>query len=63
VHPTVYNAAGQAVRILVDKMQGPGYYTVQWDGRDARGRATPANIYFTLKSDGFVARKKMVMVK
>jgi hypothetical protein len=42
----VYDAAGRLVRTLADGDRPAGVHRVSWDGRDARGRALPAGIYF-----------------
>ena len=42
----IYNLSGQLVRTLVDKKQSPGFYTVQWDGRNENGERVPAGVYF-----------------
>ncbi len=42
----VYNAAGQAVRTLVDAAVPPGLHQVHWDRRTREGREVGAGIYF-----------------
>ncbi|MCU0606964.1 MAG: T9SS type A sorting domain-containing protein, partial [Candidatus Edwardsbacteria bacterium] len=46
VRVAVYNAAGQRVRVLVDRTLGPGEHLASWDGRDGRGRPATAGVYF-----------------
>lgn len=41
----VYNIMGQLVKTLADGVQDPGYYAVNWDGRNDRGRKLAAGIY------------------
>ncbi len=49
----VYNIAGQLVRTLVDEGQGPGVYSVSWDGRDVQGHEVGSGVYFyRLKVEG-----------
>ncbi len=43
---SVYDVGGRLVRTLVDEPQGPGYYSVVWDGRDESGRTVPPGVYF-----------------
>ena len=45
VELTVYNAAGQKIRDLVQDWLAAGHYEVQWDGRDNRGRAVASGTY------------------
>jgi aminopeptidase N len=60
----VYNAAGQLVRVLADKLQGPGSYNVGWDGRDEGGRHLSAGLYFyRLKAGGASQVRRLVLVK
>jgi len=42
----VYDVAGRLVRTLADGDRPAGVHRVSWDGKDARGRAAPAGIYF-----------------
>jgi hypothetical protein len=41
---TIYNASGQRVRTLLNRLLEPGYYAPTWDGRDERGRRTGSGI-------------------
>jgi hypothetical protein len=43
---SVYDAAGRVVCDLVDGVNEPGYYTVNWDGVDDMGRKVPSGVYF-----------------
>jgi hypothetical protein len=42
----VYDATGRLVRTLSDGVYEPGFYTMSWNGDDARGRTIPTGIYF-----------------
>jgi len=42
----LYNILGQEVRMLVNKEQAPGYYSVVWDGRNSLGREVSSGMYF-----------------
>ncbi|MEA2062492.1 MAG: FlgD immunoglobulin-like domain containing protein, partial [Gemmatimonadota bacterium] len=60
----VFDLRGGLVATLVDAVQGPGRYSVNWDGRDGRGRAVPSGVYFyRLRAGSFSRVRKMVMVK
>ena len=41
----VLNTAGKQVRSLPQGVQGPGVYTVEWDGRDDSGNPVPTGSY------------------
>jgi hypothetical protein len=60
----VYDVAGRLVRELVGDTQGPGDFTVQWDGRNMHGATVSTGVYFyRLSAGSFVRTKKMVMLK
>lgn len=59
----VYNAMGQLVRTLEDKLVEPGKYSVSWDGTNAAGCKVSSGVYFyRMESTGFLATKKMVLL-
>jgi len=61
---TVYDALGRAVCGLVDGVQDPGYYTVQWSGLDDQGRKVPAGVYFIkFSADNYQNVQKTVLLK
>jgi hypothetical protein len=56
---TVYNALGQKVATLVNKMQSPGNYSVQFSADNL-----PSGIYFySLRVNNFSDTKKMLLLK
>lgn len=60
----IYNAAGRLVRILVEEDKKAGFYLVQWDGKDSRGRAVASGVYFyRLDTGGFRGIKKMTLLR
>ncbi len=62
VHPTVVQ--GQEVRLLVQKFQSAGNYTVVWDGRDAAGRQVSTGMYvYRLQAGADVVTRKMLLAK
>ena len=64
VRLTVYNLLGQEVRSLVDRTLPAGRHVAVWDACDDQGRKVSSGIYFySLVSDTFSARKKMLLLK
>jgi hypothetical protein len=60
----VYNVMGQAVRRLVDEVQGAGEHEVVWQGQDEAGRPVASGIYFyQLTAGEFVETKKTLLLK
>ena len=60
----VYNMLGREVRTLVDKIQSPGMYTVQWDGKDNAEQSVSTGIYlYRLQTDGWEQTKRMLLLK
>ncbi|MEW6752730.1 MAG: FlgD immunoglobulin-like domain containing protein [Candidatus Latescibacterota bacterium] len=45
VRLTLYDLAGQRVRVLVDGLQAAGPHAVTWDGNDPAGRAVGSGVY------------------
>jgi hypothetical protein len=64
VNLDIYNAAGQAVRRLVDQEQAAGRYQVTWDGMDEAGRALASGVYFyQLVAGPFHQTRRLVLVR
>ncbi|MFH2048176.1 MAG: FlgD immunoglobulin-like domain containing protein, partial [bacterium] len=60
----IYNTLGQEVITLVDKVQSPGFYKVEWDGTGSGGSKVASGIYFYRLQRGDEANtKKMIFVK
>ena len=60
----VYNVLGEKIITLVDTQQLPGYYTVQWNGRDAQGDLMASGLYFySIQTDQFIKTKKMMYLR
>jgi hypothetical protein len=62
----IFNILGHEVRTVVDAIQGPGYYSVSWDGRNASGQEVTSGIYcYTLSVNGgqWSATKTMTLMK
>jgi hypothetical protein len=64
VRVSVYDVSGRLVVTLVDGPLGRGRHTCAWDGRDARGRAVAAGVYFcSLEVPGAVVTQKAIVVR
>jgi hypothetical protein len=61
---SVYNIRGQLVKTLVDVSQGPGSYSVNWDGTDREGRKISSGVFFyRLVAGNYISTRKMVVLK
>ncbi|MEW5925470.1 MAG: FlgD immunoglobulin-like domain containing protein [Candidatus Zixiibacteriota bacterium] len=64
VRLTVYNLLGQEIRSLIDQTLPAGRHVAVWDACDDQGQKVASGIYFySLDSDAFSARKKMLLLK
>jgi hypothetical protein len=69
VRVVIYDLLGREVNRLFDGTQAPGFYTVVWDGTNAKGSSVASSLYFyKLEADGqdgkqFREVKKMLMLK
>jgi len=60
----VYNISGQLVKTLVAGRQEPGYYSVNWDGKDNQGKQVANGVYlYRLSAGTFTGTKKTVMLR
>jgi flagellar hook assembly protein FlgD len=60
----VYNIAGQLVKMLVAGRQEPGYYSVNWGGKDNQGKQVANGVYlYRLSAGAFSDTRKMVMLR
>ncbi len=61
---TIYNSAGQLVKILQNGRMSAGAHVYEWDGTDQFGRKVGSGIYFyQLKTDNFHQVKRMILTK
>lgn len=61
---TIYNVLGREVITLVDKIQTPGCYKVEWDGVSRSGKQVGSGVFFYRLTRGDEAvTKKMILVK
>ncbi|MCJ7812232.1 Ig-like domain-containing protein, partial [bacterium] len=60
----IYNMMGQKVVTLINEEQGPGYFIVEWDGKDELGRDTSTGIYiYQLQSTQQTITHRMVKIR
>jgi|GEM_PF-2194655 len=67
----VYSVLGQEIATLVNDMQSPSYYRVQWNGKDLNGNMVSSGVYFYRivaepadgKAGQFTQVKKMLLMK
>jgi photosystem II stability/assembly factor-like uncharacterized protein len=60
----VYDILGRQVRRLVHDKLEPGFHTVQWDGKNDRGKSVGAGVYlYRIQTEEHTAVRKMVLVK
>ena len=61
---TVFDVTGRAVRTLVDGSVAPGLHSVVWDGRNDRGAAVGAGIYWAqMRTAEMKSTKRRVILK
>ncbi|MCK4427390.1 MAG: T9SS type A sorting domain-containing protein [candidate division Zixibacteria bacterium] len=64
VNLTIYNILGQRVKTLVEGYQEAGTKSINWDGKDEKGKDLASGIYFYQLRAGEVAQtKRMVLLK
>ena len=60
----IYNHKGQIVRSFSQSHAAPGYYGVNWDGRDSSGRALASGVYlYKMSSGSYSFTKKLILQK
>ena len=60
----IYNARGQLVRSFSRTHDAPGYYQINWDGRDSSGKTVSSGVYqYKMTSGKYHSTKKMVLKK
>lgn len=61
---TLYDLLGRPLRRLVREEQPPGWYQVEWDGRDDQGRPAATGVYlYRLETDQHQQAQKMTLVR
>ena len=61
----IYDIRGQQIRSLINgELYDPGFHSVHWNGLDNDGQKVPSGMYiYRIKAGGFVADKKMLLLK
>ncbi len=60
----IYNLAGQEILEIVNAMQQPGRYQINWNGRDGEGQIMPSGVYICrIQAGSFVQTQRMIMVR
>ena len=60
----VYDLTGREITTLINQVQGPGNYRVEWDGRDNHGSMVSSGTYFyRMVSGSFSDGKKLIVVR
>lgn len=61
---SVYDDRGRLVRTILNRMLGPGTYSVDWDGKNERGVSVPSGVYFSrLRTGREIRNRKMVLTR
>ncbi len=61
---TIYDLLGRRVRVLTDRMYGPGRHARNWNGRDDDGRNVPSGVYFYRMTAGTIEEGgKMLLLR
>ena len=64
VELTIYNLRGQRVKTLINQIHSNGIYSTNWNGlNEQRMQMANGIYYYILKTDKYVAKKKMVLVR
>ena len=60
----IYNLTGGLVTTLVNRVASPGFYEVEWDGKDDTARSVASGIYvYRIEAGDFVKIKKMTLLR
>jgi hypothetical protein len=60
----VYNLLGQRINILINRAMDAGHHRMEWNGLDMSGQPVSSGVYFyELRSEKYIARKKMLLLR
>jgi len=58
---SIYDTSGNLIKVLVDKRQSAGHYTLSWNGRDRNGKAISRGTYLLiLKTGRKIYKEKLI---
>ncbi len=61
---SIYNAGGQLVTTLSDRIFEKGRQKLTWTGKDSGGRDVSSGVYFCrMEAEGFVQTRKMILLR
>ena len=64
VNISIYNLLGQNIKVIENKFQQTGSYSVQWDGKDEHGISLTSGVYICrLQAEEFSQSIKIMLVK
>ncbi len=64
VNLAIYNMMGQQIKVLVNEFKTPGFYEVDWNGRNEQGAEVSTGIYiYRLSTENNILIKRMVKLK
>ncbi len=64
VRLVVFDVTGRRVKVLVDKTQAKGNYSIDWNGREMHGAAVASGVYFyRLTAGKTTLSRKMILLK
>ncbi|MGB3477661.1 MAG: S8 family serine peptidase [bacterium] len=64
VEVKIYDVTGKLVKTLMNKKLEPGYYQIDWYGKDNIGRKVAAGVYFIrMNAQGFESQQKVIFIR
>ncbi|MFQ6618582.1 MAG: FlgD immunoglobulin-like domain containing protein, partial [Fidelibacterota bacterium] len=60
----IFNTLGQQIKILTDKFQQAGQYSIKWDGKNENRKVVASGVYLLyMKAGNFQGHRKMIVIK
>tara|TARA_Y100001936_G_C15872339_1_gene558357 strand:- start:39 stop:818 length:780 start_codon:yes stop_codon:yes gene_type:complete len=61
---TIYDVMGSKVKLLLNKLEDPGYHSVIWDATNTMNQPVSAGVYlYSIETGNFRQTKKMILLK